>query len=95
MLKVWCSFNVSGRHLELLVFYPTEWNIIYVNPLGENATRIKAILKAWKIVANKYENEVSQGAWTCTLRPHIRQADGHSCGAFVIEVSIYVPYIEP
>ena len=92
---VLAPINTSGTHWELLVFFPAERIIIYLNPLGENATQSLAILHAWNIIVNKHDTEVPQGTWTLTLRPHTRQTDGHSCGVFVMEVSIYVFYIEP
>ena len=84
---VLAPFNVSGDHWELLAFYPSERNIVYVNPLGEKATRIKAILNASNATTKRYQNEVPQGTWKVTLRPHTRQQDGHSCGVLVMEVS--------
>ena len=84
---VLAPFNGSGDHLELLAFYPSVRNILYVNPLGKKPTRIKAILDAWNMITKRYTKEVPQETWTVTLRPHTRQQDGHSCGVLVMEVS--------
>ena len=84
---VLAPFNVSSDHWELLAFYPSVRNILYVNPLGEKPIRIKAILDAWHIITKRCPNEVPQATWTVTLRPHTRQQDGHSCGVLVMEVS--------
>jgi len=84
---VLAPFNVSGDHWELLAFYPSVRNILYVNPLGEKPTRIKAILDAWHIITKRFPNDIPQATWTVTLRPHTRQQDGHSCGVLVMEVS--------
>ncbi|KAK2173489.1 hypothetical protein NP493_867g01010 [Ridgeia piscesae] len=82
---VLAPFNVSGDHWELLAFYPSVRNIVYVNPLGEKPTRIKAILNAWNAITKWHPNKVPQGTWKVTLRPHTRQQDGHSCGVLVME----------
>ena len=84
---VLAPFNVSGDHWELLAFYPSVRNIVYVNPLGEKPTRIKAILNAWSAITKRHQIEGPQATWKVTLRPHTRQQDGHSCGVLVMEVS--------
>ena len=84
---VLAPFYVSGDQWVLLAFYPSVRNIVYVNPLGEKPTRIKAILNAWNVINKRYPKEVPQAIWKVTLRPHTRQQGGHSCGVLVIEVS--------
>ena len=84
---VLAPFNVSGDHWELLAFYPSVRNILYVNPQGEKPTRIKAILNAWNVITKRYKNDIPQETWTVTLQPHTRQQDGRSCGVLVMEVS--------
>ena len=84
---VLAPFNVSGDHWELLAFYPSVRDIVYVNPLGEKPTRIKAILNAWNAITKRHPNEGPQTTWKVTLRPHTRQQDGHSCGVLVMKVS--------
>ncbi|KAK2187423.1 hypothetical protein NP493_166g04019 [Ridgeia piscesae] len=82
---VLAPFNVSSDHWELLAFYPSVRNIVYVNPLGEKPTRIKAILNAWSAITKRHPNEGPQTTWKVTLRPHTRQQDGHSCGVLVMK----------
>ena len=67
--------------------YPSVRDIVYVNPLVQKPTRIKAILNAWNAITKRHPNEGPQGTWKVTLRPHTRQQDGHSCGVLVMEVS--------
>ncbi|KAK2180665.1 hypothetical protein NP493_432g00000 [Ridgeia piscesae] len=81
---VLAPFYVSGDQWELLAFYPSVRNIVYVN-MGEKPTCIKAILNAWNVINKRYPKEVPQAIWKVTLRPHTRQQDGRSCGVLVIE----------
>ncbi|KAK2170263.1 hypothetical protein NP493_1155g00128 [Ridgeia piscesae] len=55
---VLAPFNVSGDHWELLAFYPSVRHIVYVNPLGEKPTRIKAILNAWNAITKRHQTKV-------------------------------------
>ncbi|XP_050984251.1 sentrin-specific protease 2-like [Labeo rohita] len=71
----------ENDHWTLLMIYPKERRILYLNSFGESRAKL---LHSKKVVSDFMASRVTPTAeWQCQALPHSIQKDGTSCGVFV------------
>ncbi|XP_065128995.1 sentrin-specific protease 2-like [Paramisgurnus dabryanus] len=70
----------ENHHWTLLVIYPKEWRILYINSFGESRSKL---LQCEKAISKFMDTRGKVGKWKCSTVPHCFQQDGNSCGVFV------------
>lgn len=87
--KIICPYNCSG-HWELVVIFPHQKTIMYLDPLGENDKKKKSILQSWKTFINRRFSAGLESSgpskWKIETAPHCKQLDSVSCGVYVMKV---------
>eukprot|EP00105_Crassostrea_gigas_P041967 XP_019926115.1 PREDICTED: uncharacterized protein LOC105336134 isoform X1 [Crassostrea gigas] len=86
--KIICPYNCSG-HWELVVIFPHQKTIMYLDPLGENDKKKKSILQSWKTFINRRFSAGLESSgpskWKIETAPHCKQLDSVSCGVYVMK----------
>ncbi|KAF4103622.1 hypothetical protein G5714_016505 [Onychostoma macrolepis] len=71
----------EAHHWTLLLIYPHQGRIVYMNSLGEGS---KKLVHCCKAVRDFMDHKGFRGTtWKCLKLPHSLQTDGNSCGVFV------------
>ena len=85
-----CPVN-TGCHWEIAFGLPRSKKIVYINPVGEQKSKISKFIRGWRSFINKRSMEgldcgEGPGKWTISTVPHTIQNDSVNCGIFVMKV---------
>ncbi|KAL5015441.1 hypothetical protein ScPMuIL_009711 [Solemya velum] len=85
------AVNEGGNHWTLVIIHPKERTILYLNPLGETHISEQKMLQNWYYFLREREmaglNLIPVGTWSLRSPQHAKQADGISCGIYVIQLA--------
>jgi hypothetical protein len=81
----------TGDHWEIAFAFPQSKKIVYINPLGEQRSKIAKFIRGWRCLIYKRSMEgldcgKGHGKWTISTVPHTIQNDSVKCGIFVMKV---------
>ena len=81
----------TGDHWEIAFAFPQSKKIVYINPLGEQHSKIAKFIRGWRCLIYKRSMEgldcgKGHGKWTISTVPHTIQNDSVKCGIFVMKV---------
>jgi Ulp1 family protease len=86
---IFAPFN-SGGHWELVVVFPPQREIVYMNPLGELENTRRKVMEAWcrffDFRMKTSKEKKYHGGWNERIVQHTKQQDSHSCGIHIIKV---------
>ena len=84
-----CPINTGG-HWEIAFAFPQSKKIVYINPLGEQHSKIAKCMRMeiliYKGSMEDLDCEKGHGKWTISTVPHTIQNDSVNCGIFVMKV---------
>ncbi|XP_077053382.1 uncharacterized protein LOC143703212 [Siphateles boraxobius] len=75
-------------HWMLAAIFPAEKRSLVLDPLGNDARKIKQCLESTRAFVRKRGCNVSK--WTASTAPHSSQLDGTSCGVFVLKMTLLI-----
>lgn len=86
--KIICPYNCSGQW-ELVVIFPHQKTVMYLDPLGENDKKKKSILQPWKTFINRRFSAGLESSgpskWKIETAQHCKQLDSVGCGVYVMK----------
>ncbi|XP_062583252.1 uncharacterized protein LOC134245018 [Saccostrea cucullata] len=83
------AINENYGHWTLLVIYPSEKRLLYINSLGESKRNLTNIGEKWrKYILGRRSvgvSELSHEGWKVETTKHTKQYDSNSCGVYVVK----------